>query len=247
MRGHFDRDLKNIQQEILAMAGMIEDAMNKAIRSLMERDINLAEEVLEGDDAIDMKELDVEEKVIKALALHQPVANDLRYLVAILKVNNDMERIGDLSQHVASRAKHLAKHAPIRMPERLQEMVDLVRTMVRQSIQALITQDAALAKKVVLTDVTVDEIHWEAYRELLERMRQGTDDIDLAFHTISVFRHLERIADHAANICEDVYFMVKAEVIKHQLDDDSTAGMPLSRLPICRMQMAHRGEFIYGI
>jgi phosphate transport system protein len=218
MRSHLDRDLDALKRDILTMGAMVEDATLKSIDCLLNRRPDLGEEVLEGDDAIDMKELEVEDKCLKALALHQPVAGDLRYIIAILKVNNDLERMGDLAGHIAARAIYLAQHPPIGMPRRFEEMVGIVRTMVRKCLDALVNKDSALALEVVKMDDQVDEIHWESYEELRERMRRECEIIDLAFHTISAVRHLERIADHAANIAEDVYFMVEGEVIRHKLD-----------------------------
>ena len=218
MRSHLDRDLDALKRDILTMGAMVEGATLKAIDALVNRRIDLGEEVLKGDDAIDMKELEVEDKCLKALALHQPVAGDLRYIISILKVNNDLERMGDLAGHIASRAIYLAQHPPIGMPRRFEEMADVVRTMVRRCLDALVNRDADLAMQVVLMDDKVDEIHWESYRELLERMRRECEIIDLSFHTISAVRHLERIADHAANIAEDIYFMVSGEVIRHKLE-----------------------------
>lgn len=220
MRTHLDRDLDALKRDILTMGAMVEEATSKAIDSLLNREVSLGEEVLTGDDAIDMKELEVEDKCLKTLALHQPVAGDLRYIIVILKVNNDLERMGDLAGHIATRAIYLARHPPIGTPARFEEMVELVSMMVRKCLDALVNRDSKLALEVVNTDNLVDEIHWESYEELRERMRSESDIIDLAFHTISAVRHLERIADHAANIAEDVYFMVEGEVIRHMIDTD---------------------------
>ncbi len=220
MRAHLARDLEKLSKEILDMGAMVESAATRAIDALENRDVDLAEEVVKGDDKIDMKELQVEDQCLKALALHQPVAGDLRYIVAVLKVNNDLERMGDLANHIAERAVYLAGNPPIGMPARFGEMVRLVREMVRESLESLITQDAELAKKVILTDDTVDEIHWESYRELLGRMRTEEGIIDRAFHTITACRHLERIGDLATNIAEDVYYMVKGEIIRHRYETE---------------------------
>jgi len=218
MRAHLERDLKRLKNEILLMGGMVEDATSRAVRALRERNGNLAERVMSGDDAIDNKELEVEDIILKILALHTPVAGDLRYIISILKVNNDLERIGDLAGHIASRAKYLADRPPIAMPARFDELIELILSALRRSLQALINQDSKLAFEVVITDDKIDDLHWESYRELLKRMTEGGEDIDLAFHTISVVRHLERIGDHASNIAEDVYFMVEGEVIRHQVE-----------------------------
>jgi len=220
MRAHLVKDLEKMKREILAMGSMVEEATTKAINALVNRQADLAREVLQGDDAIDNKELEVEDMVLKIFALHQPVASDLRYLVAVLKVNNDLERMGDLAIHIANRALYLTKHPPIGTPARIDEMADLVKSQVRRSLDALIRGDAELARSVIAMDETVDEIHWETYRELLARMNSECEIIDLAFHTISAVRHLERIGDYATNIAEDVYFMVTGDVIRHQDEPD---------------------------
>ncbi len=222
MRAHLDRDLEKLRVEILAMGAMVEDATMKAINALVNRDIELAEQVMKSDRQIDMKELDVEEECLKILALHQPVAGDLRYIIAILKVNNDLERMGDLAMHIADRAIALAKQEPIGTPKRFGEMVELVRKMVKDSLDALVRSDSELALKIIETDDLVDEIHWEIYRKLRERMRTEEGIIDRAFYTISACRHLERIGDLATNISEDVYFMVEGEIIRHL--DESNIG-----------------------
>jgi phosphate transport system protein len=217
MRTHLERDLEFLKKEILTMGSMVEDAAAKAIGSLLNRRTDLAEEVLAGDDKIDAKELDLEDECLKTLALHQPVAGDLRFITAILKVTNDLERMGDLAMHIARRAAFLAAEAPIGTPKGFEEMAELVQTMVAYSLDALVRRDADLAKRVCEMDDRVDELYWENYRELLERMRKEPEIIDRAFQTISACSRLERIADLATNIAEDIYFMVKGKVIKHML------------------------------
>lgn len=220
MRIHLERDLELLKKEILTMGAMVEDAACKAINALLNRRKDLAEEVLVGDSVIDAKELEIEDDCLKALALHQPVAGDLRFIIAILKVTNDLERMGDLAQHIARQASFLADKPPIGMPSRFEEMAGIVRTMVSNSLDSLVRQDSRLAKQVCITDDTVDELYWESYRELLERMKDEPDITDRAFQAISACRHLERIGDLATNIAEDVYFMVEGIVIKHQLETD---------------------------
>ena len=221
MRVHLARDLEKLKEEILTMGGMVEEATSKAIDALVNRRLDLAEEVARSDDKIDTKELEVEEACLKTLALYQPVAGDLRYIVSILKVNNDLERMGDLAIHIAERARFLAGEPPIGMPEKFDEMVDLVQSMVKQSLDSLVRKDAELAKRVIITDDRVDDIYWNIYRGLLERMRNEIDIMDRAFATISACRHLERIGDLATNIAEDVYFIVRGEVIRHRLETGS--------------------------
>ena len=222
MRIHLERDLERLKKDILTMGAMVEKAINDAIDALINRTPELAVKVLDGDNDIDMKEIDVEEDCLKILALHQPVASDLRYIVSVLKVNNDLERMGDLASHIANRAEVLARQDPIGMPARFETLVTLVQGMVRDSLNALVRQDADLALKIIETDDQVDELHWDIYRELRDRMRQEKGIIDRAFYTISVCRHLERIGDYATNISEDVYYAVTGEIIRHM--DEAKVG-----------------------
>jgi len=221
MRAHLARDMEVLQTEILEMGSLVEDAVNMAIRAYVERDAEMAEAIAAGDDQIDMKELEVEEQCLKTLALHQPVAGDLRFLVVMLKVNNDLERMGDLAIHIAKRAVRLSKDESIGLPSRFNEMADLVRQMVRMSLECLISRDSEQAMRVIITDDLVDDIHEGIYKELRDRMRSEEGIIDRAFYTISICRHLERIGDLATNIAEDVYFMVEGEIIRHQVEDGS--------------------------
>lgn len=220
MRVHLERDLNRLKKDILTMGAIVEGATNKAIDAMVNRNVELAEQVLAGDWEIDLKEIEVEEDCLKILALHQPVAGDLRYIVAILKVNNDLERMGDLASHIAKRAAVLAKQDPIGMPDKFEELVKIVQGMVRDSLDALVRQDADLAMEVINRDDSVDELHMEIYRNLRDRMRTEKGIIDRAFYTISVCRHLERIADLAVNISEDIYFTVTGKIIRH-LDEQN--------------------------
>jgi len=222
MRVHLERDMERLKKDVLTMGAMVEKAINDAIDAMVNRNPALAEEVLAGDFDIDMKEIEVEEDCLKILALHQPVAGDLRYIVSILKVNNDLERMGDLAGHIANRASVLSKLDPIGMPNKFETLVNLVKSMVRDSLNALVRQDSELALKIIKTDDEVDELHWQIYRELRDRMRQEQGIIDRAFYTISVCRHLERIADYATNISEDIYFTATGEIIRHL--DEATTG-----------------------
>jgi phosphate transport system protein len=215
MTKHLEHDLERLEKEILSMGAMVEDAIHKAIRSLTQRDPELAREVVAGDDTIDRKELEVEDLCLKMLALHQPVAGDLRHIVAVLKVNNDLERMGDLAQNIGERARDLASLEPLRVDLDLTRMVETVRRMVAQSLDALVRQDPALARRVCAQDDEVDECQRQAFRVLTAAMKADTSTIERAVQMLSVSRHLERIADSATNIAEDVVFMVEGEIIRH--------------------------------
>lgn len=215
MTKHLEHDLERLRKEILAMGAMVEDAIDKAIRSLTRRDPELARAVLAGDDAIDRKELEVEEACLAMLALHQPVAGDLRFIVAMLKVNNDLERMGDLAQNIGERSLDLSASEPLRVELDLTRMVDTVRRMVSQSLDALVRQDPLLARSVCAQDDVVDECRRQSFAILTGVMTRDVSAIERAIQWLSVTRHLERIADSATNIAEDVVFMVEGEIIRH--------------------------------
>ena len=221
MTRHLEADLDKLKKELLAMGALVEDAANHAISSIVRRDPALAREVLTGDDEIDKRELLVEDACLKILALHQPVASDLRFLVSVMKVNNDLERMGDLAQNIAERALFLATHDPIEVHLDFARMVEKVRAMVRQSLDSLVRQDPDLARAVCAQDDEVDEYNKHMYTVLQDLMKSDPDTVERAVHTLSVARHLERIADLATNIAEDVVFMVEGDVIRHQPEDFS--------------------------
>jgi phosphate transport system protein len=215
MSKHLERDLDRLKKEILVMGGMVEEATDLAISAIIDRRKDLAEQVTSGDDKIDSKELEVEDECLKMLALHQPVASDLRFIITVLKVNSDLERMGDLAKNIAERAVALATQPPIAGARELGAMAERVRGMVHECIDALVERDVDLAKKVCIDDREVDEENKKHFAQLQQVMAKDTDTIERAVHLLSVSRHLERIADHATNIAEDVVFLVDGEVIRH--------------------------------
>lgn len=217
MAMHLLRDLENLKKEILHLGSMVEDATHKAILALTESRIELADEVIAGDRAVDRKEIEIEEECLKILALHQPVAADLRYVVAAMKVNNDLERCGDLAGNIASRAQFLiALPIAIDVPDEIHEMAHRVRAMLRESLNAVIHLDTHLARKVLKDDDDIDERHRQLYSLLRERMEKNPEGIESEMNLLSVSRYLERIADLATNIAEDVVFMVDGDVVRHR-------------------------------
>ena len=215
MGKHLQRDLDHIKKELLAIGVMVEIALNNAIESLVKRYPKLAEEVKNGDSQIDQKENQIEEECLKVLALHHPVATDLRFIISVLKVNNDLERMGDLAANIAERSIYLATHEPLRTVLNFNRMVDGVREMVRKSLDALIRTDTNLARLVLTMDDEIDDLNREMYTKLQNIMREDPESVDRAVHTLSVSRYLERIADLSTNIAEDVVFMVEGESIRH--------------------------------
>jgi phosphate transport system protein len=216
MSKHLERDLKYLQQDVLKLAGEVEEAITKAIRALQERNAPLAREAISGDDRIDLLDNRIEEECLKVLALHQPVAVDLRRIAAILKIDSDLERMGDLAVNMAERAVRLAELPPISVPNKLQRMTNATTEMVRQSLEAFFTLDARLARRVCGCDDDVDRLNAEIIQELIEIMRIAPETIEPALSLFSAIRHLERIADHATNIAEGVIYLVEGVIVRHR-------------------------------
>jgi phosphate transport system protein len=214
---HLERDLDLLKREILTMGALVEEATSKAITALTNRRSDLAEEVRDGDNVLDATEVLVEETCLKVLALHQPVATDLRFIVAVLKVNNDLERMGDLAANIAERALHLASEDPLPIPLKFEDLGERVRGMVKDSLDALVNVDPILARKVCAEDDAVDALNRDLFRRAQDLMKQKPETVERAVSALSASRHLERIADQATNIAEDVIFMVEGEIVRHAL------------------------------
>jgi phosphate transport system protein len=216
MSKHLQRDLEYLQRDLLALASSVEEALHKSIHALQGRQPRLANEVIDGDNIIDEEENQIEEDCLKLLALHQPVAIDLRRVAAALKINAELERMADLAEDIAERALHLAKLPPLHMPAKLQRMTDLTTSMVRQSLDAFVNLDARLARMVCRLDDEVDRLNHDIIEELIESMRKSPELVEPGLSLFSATRHLERIADHATNIAEDVVYLVEGEIIRHR-------------------------------
>jgi len=216
MPKHLEHDLQDLHRDILALAGSVQEAISSAIRALQERDVNLTRQVIAGDDAIDQQEIRIEEECLKILALHQPVAIDLRRILAVLTINTDLERMADLAVDMARRVLRLAELPPVPVPEKLQRMTDLTIGMVQRSIEAFIKLDAHEARAVCRLDNEVDRYNNEIIQELIRAMRSSPDLIEPSLSLFSVTRHLERIADHATNIAEDVIYLIEGEIVRHR-------------------------------
>jgi phosphate transport system protein len=216
MSKHLQRDLDNLQRDLLTMAASVEEAIHRAIRSLQSRQPALARQVIEGDSIIDEEENKVEEECLKVLALHQPVAGDLRRITAALKINTELERMADLAEEIAERALHLAQLPAVPVPAKLQQMTDLTATMVRQSLDAFVHMDVRLARVVCRVDDEVDRYNHEIIAELIRFMQSSPAMVEAGLSFFSATRHLERIADHATNIAEDVVYLVEGEIIRHR-------------------------------
>jgi phosphate transport system protein len=216
MSKHLQRDLDSLQRDILTLATSVEETIYKAIRALQEREVELAQQVIANDTSIDQQENRVEEECLKVLALHQPVAVDLRRTAAILKINTDLERMADLAADIAERALCVARPPHIPIPEDLQRMTDLTTSMVRQSLDAFVNLDARLARRVIRLDDEVDRYNSEIIVELIGLMQKSPEMVEPGLSLFSAVRHLERIADHATNIAEDVVYLVEGEIVRHR-------------------------------
>jgi phosphate transport system protein len=216
MSKHLERDLDDLQRDILAQAAMVEEAIHMAIRALQDRDESLAQQVIAGDSRIDEEENHLEEECLKILALHQPVAVDLRRIAAALLINVDLERMADLAENIAERALVLCRPPLIPVPEKLQRMTDLTTSMVRQSLDAFVNLDAHLARVVCRLDDEVDRHNDAIIQELIGTMQKSPEFVEPGLSLFSATRHLERIADHATNIAEDVIYLVEGEIVSHR-------------------------------
>ena len=213
---HFQKEIDKLKKMILKVATQVEESLYRALRSLKEQDKTLAKKVIDNDKKIDAMEIEVEEECLKILALHQPVAFDLRYIIAVLKINNDLERIGDLAVNIAERAMYLSTQAPIKIPNSITEMASAVPQMLKKSIDALINMNTELANEVCLADERVDELHASMYVYIQKEVAKSLENFESLLHLLGVARYLERIADHTTNICEDVIYMVEGEISRHK-------------------------------
>ena len=218
MSQHLVREITRVKQQILTLGAEVEDSLRHAVMSLVNRDTALAQQVVTRDSEIDQHEVDIEEECLKILALHQPVAIDLRFLIAVLKINNDLERIGDLAVNIAERSLSLSMQPPVAPPFDLPAMAERVQGMVRRSLDALVSVDVAGAQRVLDEDQHVDDIHRQMYDQVKAAIRKDVDKTDELIQLLAVSRYLERVADHATNIAEDVLYLVNGQIARHRAD-----------------------------
>jgi phosphate transport system protein len=228
----FDEELKSLKEKILRMAGLVEESIELAIEGLRKQKVELAEEVLKQEEAVNLLDVEIDEGCMRLLALRQPMAGDLRFITSAMKIGAELERMGDLAVNIAERALELCK-APLLKPLiDIPRMAKMAQSMVRDSINAFIARDDALARDVCRRDDEVDALNDQIFRELLTYMIEDPTSIKRAVGLILVARHLERLADHSTNVAEDVIYLVKGKTIKHHIDkkrasscagDDQTA------------------------
>lgn len=219
MDGHiykfFDKELKDLKEKLLYEAALVERAIKLAIKALLDRDSALAEKVIADDDVVNAKEVEIDEFCLKLLALRQPAARDLRFITTAIKINYDLERIGDMAVNMCERVLELNQEPQLKPYIDLPKMSDTVQLMVKESLDAFVKEDVDLAWKVTRDDETVDQLHDQIFRELLTFMMQDMKNISRATRLLFISKYLERMADHAVNIAELVIFMVEGKIIRH--------------------------------
>ena len=215
MQRHFDRDIAELTELLLKFGAIVEDSISHSIRALLERDTELAEQVIRRDDEIDRMELDIDAATVQLIAKMQPAAVDLRFVATIMKVTPDLERIGDLAVDVCERVLELNREPQLKPLSAIPRMATISRDMVRQALDAFVRRDAQLAREVIARDDEVDALTEESFRELLTYMMEDPKNISRAIRLTFVGKYFERIADSATNICEMVVYLVEGKVIKH--------------------------------
>ena len=220
MERHFDEELKNVKQKMLQMADEAQEMIGLAMKSLVERKEEHVKQLFKMEEDVNRREIEVEDSVLKLLALHQPAGSDLRFLTAILKINNDLECVADQACNIGEISLRLLKEPLLKPLIDLPHMAKLAQAMIKQSLDALVRHDATLAEKVCQSDDEVDRLNEQIFRELLTYMMEDPKSIKRAVDLILVSRNLERVADHATNISEDVIFIEQGKNIKHHLQDE---------------------------
>lgn len=211
---HLLKEITRLKKLILQLAAMAEEATSKAVSAVIHSDIELAQEVRRNDRELDLLELEIEEECLKILALHQPVAIDLRYVVSCLKINSDLERIGDLAASIAKHTQHASKYT-VDMPVDFRPMMDKTKAMLKSALDSLINMDADLAVTVLKADDEVDELNAQMIKDLTSKIKVDPKHASFYIDFLTVSRSVERIADYATNIAEDVIYMIKGEIIRH--------------------------------
>ncbi len=216
---HFERELDQLKAKLLEMSALVESAVYRSVQGVVEKNQELAEQVLKNETRINQLEMEIDDQAISLLALQAPLAADLRLVTAAIKINNDLERMGDLSVSIAQSALALMKEPVIRPLIDIPHIAGLAQGMVRKALDAFVNRDAELARSVLASDDAVDNMRTASYHELISFMESNPGQISQALYLLSVVRNLERIADHATNIAEDVLFLVKAIDVRHHNEE----------------------------
>lgn len=215
---HLERDLDGLHHDILHMCSVVEDMIHRAVDGILSPNVELASELAKADDEIDAMDVQIENDCLKILALHQPVAIDLRRIATVLKITGELERVADLGVNIAERAAGLAGKPEVIVSDKLQDMSRKALEMLHRSIDCYVELDSQSARKILAEDDEVDRLNAAIIAELHQVMRSSPDLVEPALHLFSATRHIERVADHATNIAEDVVFMVEGLIIRHRAD-----------------------------
>lgn len=216
MKRHFSEELAGLNEKVLRMGGLAERMTHRSIQALVERNEEILNEVRAMEVQVNRLHLDIDENCLEILALRQPAAKDLRFIAAAMKINADLERIGDQAINISQRAESLLEVPPLKPLIDIPRMAEIAEGMLKESLDAFVNGDAELAYENILKDDSVDQLKDQVFRELLTYMISDPKTIPTAMDLILVSRHIERVADHATNICEDVIFMVKGKDVRHQ-------------------------------
>jgi phosphate transport system protein len=217
MQRHFHEELEALKQTLLAMGGLVEDQIRRVMAALLERDSDLAQEVIDRDRQVNAYDVEVDEKCVELLALHQPTAGDLRFITTAMKIVTDLERIGDQAVNIGQRALELNREPQLKPYIDLPRMAERAQRMVKESLDAFVARDTELARQVCAEDAEVDALKEQIFRELLTFMMGDARTIPRAIRLILISRFLERVADHATNIAEMVIYMVESKMVRHTL------------------------------
>ncbi len=219
MTRHIERQIEQLKEKILRVGTLVEEAISKSISAVINRDASLAQRVLASDEAIDRMEVEVEEECLKILALYQPVAADLRFVIAVLKINNDLERMGDLAKNIAKRVAQLEGATTVEIPPEIRPMAMQAEEMVRECLAAVINGDPVLARRIREQDDVVDDARQKIRKRLLAGIKDHPENVEALLRVNSITKHIERIADMATNVAEDVIYMVEGEIVRHRVDE----------------------------
>ena len=215
MSKHLRRELDKIKKKMLSLGALVEERTRMVVQATVGLDADIAQKIIASDWEVDEMEVEIEEECLKILALYQPVAVDLRFLIATIKINNDMERIGDECVNIAERLTIIAKRPPMQYVFDYSPMSEKVQAMLKSSLDALVNLDVDLAFKVITMDDEVDDIQTQAYHHIKEAIKQYPDRVGYLVNLLLVSRHLERIADHSTNIAEEVVYLIEGEIVRH--------------------------------
>ncbi|HUF23299.1 MAG TPA: phosphate signaling complex protein PhoU [Vicinamibacterales bacterium] len=217
---HFQDELELLKGRLLEMGGLAEERLRLSMRAVVERDAKLVEDVIAGDAPINALHIEIDDRCFKLLALHQPMAVDLRAIVAAVKINTDLERVGDLAVNIAEAVRRYLRHPPVKELIDIPRMADIAQGMLRDALDAFVRRDTTLAQAVLEADDSLDALKTQVFRELLTYMLQDPHTIEPSLDLILISRHLERIGDHATNVGEDVIFMVSARDVRHATHEE---------------------------